>query len=61
MRMNEFCNKERFWETFVYASTNANERQGQWEELKRRKQFWSDKWIIEGDFNDIKGYEEKRG
>lgn len=48
MRRNEFCmemraysenDKKRFWETFVHASTDANERQGQWEELKRRKQF----------------------
>lgn len=46
---------------FVHASTDAQERQSQWEELKGRKQVWEDKWIVGGDFNDIKNHEKKKG
>lgn len=67
MRNNEFClelqvvssdEKESFWVTFVHANTDAKERQIEWEELKGRKQFWGEKWIIGEDFNDIKYHGE---
>lgn len=49
------------WIIFVYASTEAKERQQQWEFLKDRKLMWGPNWVIGGDFNDIKNNEEKRG
>lgn len=52
---------ETFWVTFVYASTEARERQVQWEELRRSRLHWGDSWLLGGDFNDIKTQEEKRG
>lgn len=45
----------------MHASTNAKERQKQWEILKSMKQMWGPRWVIEGDFNDIKNNEEKLG
>lgn len=45
----------------VHTSTKAKIRQRQWEELVERRQFWGDKWIIGGDFHDIKAHEEKNG
>lgn len=52
--------KKQFWTTFVHASTYAKERTGQWEELKNKKQVWGDRWIIGGDFNDIKCHKKKK-
>lgn len=46
---------------FCTCKYGCKYRQRQWEELKRRKPFWDDKWIIGGDFNDIKDNEENRG
>lgn len=68
--MNDFCIElqiaiegegEAVWVIFVYASTDAKERQQQWEFLQVRKQRWGLYWVMGGDFNDIKNNEEKRG
>lgn len=45
----------------MHASTDARERQMQWEELITRKQGWGNSWVLCGDFNEIKCKEEKRG
>lgn len=67
---NEYCielhveyenSKDNFVAVFVHANTEVKERQLQWEELKNRKHLWGEKWVIGGDFNNIKGYEEKEG
>lgn len=52
---------ECFWITFVHTSTESRDRQKQWEELKRRRLQWGSRWIVGGDFNDIKNQEEKKG
>lgn len=47
---------------FVYASTDAKERQEQWNGLKARRQMREKNCVIwEGDFNDTKNQEEKKG
>lgn len=33
----------------------------QWEKLKERRQFWGQKWLIGGDFNEIIGLADKNG
>lgn len=67
--MNDFCVELQIevegeegvvWIIFVYASTEAKERQQQWEFLKDRKLRWRPNWGNRGDFNDIKNNEEKR-
>lgn len=40
-----------FWIVFMYASTDRNERQRQWEYLKKRKLMWGTYLV---DFNEIK-------
>lgn len=53
--------QENLWVILVHASTEAKIKQRQWEEFVEKRQFWGDKWIIGGDFNDIKAHEEKNG
>lgn len=50
-----------FWIIFVHASTEPRERQKQLEILKEMRQRLGARWVIRGDFNDIKNNEEKRG
>lgn len=53
--------KGRMWVIFVYASIKERTRTGQWQELWTRKRKWEDKWILRGDFNDIRNPKEKSG
>lgn len=57
VRQTDFCmelkvmienEKDNFWATFVYASTDINERKEQWNELIERRKMWGEKWIIGG-------------
>lgn len=48
------------WIIFLYASVKTRERKRQWEWLQDRKQQWGTRWIIGGDFNDIKSHEKKK-
>lgn len=57
VRQTDFCmelkvmienEKGNFWATFVYASTDINERKEQWNELIERRKMWGKKWIIGG-------------
>lgn len=50
-----------FWAIFVHANTEAKERSQQWDFLEARRNKWEAKWIIGGDFNDIRNSEEKKG
>lgn len=52
---------DSLWIIFIYASTEAKERRKQWELLMKRKSQWGSRWILEGDFNDIRNNEEKKG
>lgn len=52
---------EAFQISFVHASINAGERQGQWEQLQSRRQYCGSDWLVAGDFNEIKNQGEKKG
>lgn len=45
--------KENFWVIFVYASTDAQVRQQQWNYLDNARPKWGVEWFLRGDFNDI--------
>lgn len=47
--------------TLVYASTDSREMKEQLDYLLQRKCSWGKKWVIRGDFNDIRDHEEKKG
>lgn len=54
--------KGRIWAVFVYASVKEKVRQEQWRDLLMRSRNWGDRWVLGGDFNDIKSpVEKKRG
>ncbi|CAA0813980.1 Unknown protein, partial [Striga hermonthica] len=60
----QFCFQEdgaKHWVVFVYASSNASDRNLQWEVLLRHSLSWGEIWCICGDFNDILSNEEKQG
>lgn len=65
---NDFCYEiqiqsdedvKPLWLIFVYTSTESRERRTQWEYLIQRKQCWGSRWVMGGDFNDIKEHGEK--
>lgn len=60
LQVDNYSEEEEFWLIFVHASTDARVRQEQWEELKKRKQVWGIRWVLGGDFNEIKNQEKKR-
>lgn len=49
----------RMWAIFVYASNKEKVRAEQWEELWAKKGQWGKKWILEGNFNDIRRPKKK--
>lgn len=55
----------KFWAVFVYVSTDSQLWQQQWDYLVQKKDNWGEDWFFffggRGDFNDIKGHDEKRG
>lgn len=53
--------KGRIWAIFLYGSIKERTRTEQWQELWTRKRKWIDKWILGGDFNDIRNPKEKSG
>lgn len=53
--------KGRIWTVFEYARVNEKVRQEQWQELYMRSRKCGDKWILDGDLNDIKSSEKKEG
>lgn len=61
LKVTEAVSNETFWVILVYASTDSKERQQQWDYLVRRKDSWGQKWVMGGDFNDIREHEEKEG
>lgn len=56
---NDFAGK--WWIIFVYLSPDDHKRREQWEDLKRRRHVWGQRWLIGRDFNDILGPEDKKG
>lgn len=69
IRKSEFClelqmkdgkDQDIFWVIFVHASIDAKERRRQWDWLKDRSQSWGSKWVMGGDFNDIRNTNEKK-
>lgn len=51
----------KFWVIFVYASTNTQLRQQQWDFLIQERPKWGEEWFVGEDGNDIRDHEEKRG
>ena len=45
----------------IYASTDEKTRKEQWKKIEEKKREWREYWILVGDFNDIRGGEEKWG
>lgn len=50
----------KVWVGFVYADVNKRIRLEQWEELYTKSRQWGYRWILRGDFNDIRVPEHKR-
>ena len=48
-----------WWFVGIYASCVDNIRKNQWKIIENRKRMWGSRWIIVGDFNDIRSNEEK--
>lgn len=61
MQVTTVDGKESFWVIFVYTSTDVKVRQRQWETLLKKKLYWGKRWVIGGDFNDIKAHKDKKG
>lgn len=51
----------KIWAAFVYASNCERVRKDQWQELKDRMNCWGDRWVLGGDFNEIRKPHEKIG
>lgn len=49
------------WEIFVYASNKENGKAERWQKLWTRKGQWGNKWLLGGDFNDVRRPQEKQG
>lgn len=50
-----------FRSIFVYASTDAQVRQQQWNYFVNKRPRWGENWFLGGDFNDIRQQDEKKG
>ncbi|GER33388.1 hypothetical protein STAS_09522 [Striga asiatica] len=70
IKKNSFCFQVEFWDEskdktcwaiFLYASTNNNTRQEQWNFLLQEQVNWGDYWFAGGDWNDTTCPEEKKG
>lgn len=61
MQYNVFCMELEVKVVGEESSTESRERQQQWQFLQSRRSSWGSKWVLGGDFNDIKNKEEKQG
>lgn len=49
------------WAIFVYANNKEKVRAEQWQELWTKSGQWGSKWILGGEFNDIRKPQKKIG
>lgn len=50
----------KMWAIFVYASNKERIRAEQQQDLLAKKGYWCNKWVLRGNFNDIRNPDEKR-
>ncbi|XP_071905749.1 uncharacterized protein [Coffea arabica] len=53
--------RSEWWFIGVYASCDDQIRKQQWKVIQARKGLWGERWLLDGDFNDILSNEEKWG
>lgn len=54
-------NGTNFYLSFVYGPPNPSDKNYLWERLERISTSRTAPWLVMGDFNEIRGNEEKKG